>query len=186
MRFLVFLLLALLVFAEEDPRKKTEEMLQQKIEQMRSFLDSLEKKYGVSANERLELCRRMRNEIMRIASPRFLKRGYIVFPNSDYAYVISENCDVMKLKITGSFSGNPSSYAEPFEKIAQVKEKKETEIKLSSLFAIIGFLLTAFVSLYLVVQVILSVLSANAPSFFLYLFLLIVNVSVMWLLLRLL
>lgn len=176
---LILLVLIALTSGAEDPRKKTEEMLEEKIKQMRSLLDSLEKKYGLSEKERLELCKRIRNKLIEIANPNFYKNGYFVFGNE--LYVVDDNCNVAKFEVQGSFSGNPEPYAEEFEKLyGKVKEKEREEINVSSIFEVIAFLLFLFSGIYIFIQLIRSVIAQSLSEFSLYFFLLVVVLGAMW------
>lgn len=175
----IFLTISIsIVFGEQDPRKKTEEMLEEKIKQMRSLLSSLERKYGMSEKERLELCKRIRNKLIEIANPHFYKNGYFIFENE--LYIMDDNCNVAKFEVSGNLSGNPEPYAEEFKKFGEVKEREKTHINVANLFEVIALILFFGSGIYIFLQLIRSVLAQSFSDFSLYFFLLIIVLGAMW------
>jgi len=170
----IFFVLVLITFGVENPQSKTEQMLQEKLNQVRSLLNTLVEKYGLPEEERLKLCRRIRNKLIEVATPEFYRKGYIVFPDSEYAYKVEPNCDIIVLKVSSSLGvGESERIIEEARKLAKVGVKEQEGVSLKDFFTIFAYLLLSFSIIYTLFQVIVSLIKADLQGFALYSFLLI-------------
>jgi len=187
MRFL-FLLLSLLVltFALEEPQKKTEQMLKDKIESLKEFAELLREKYGIEEEDRLKLCSKIRAKIYELATPEFVKRGYIVFPNSEYAYKILPNCDVIKERFSASLSTSAQEILESAQELSQIEEREEQEVRMDNLFILISYFLLAFTVVYILLKFLTAVLYGAVREAAIYFLLLILVGGAGWALITLL